>query len=654
LWCENRNHGAGINKRLAYFNTVSGLPVQIPPGYDMVTVDQVDESSQSFETMGRWNQGDFTYYKVPYDFVFQENSSEVLRAKQDFKTGTSQKYNQWLVAQVFNDIINHKSFTISNNQPDITGSFKSAHNATIHTEFITISQMDIGEVQFKDPWLRIEGDPKYYDPPYGYRNLGMDDAELEAYNDLPLELFTSNDFKGVFLDQLIEPGKPYYTVAASDQQIGGVTYFLSDWSASPSNSAEFEDAGAGTTAVIFRQPNAVVTARMKGHLASSTANATAGNNAYKIAADIVNDVLHLVYIDRVRVYYTNSTNGGQTWSQDFQIDGSTQYECLNPGVGVDKNGIVHVTWERKYSDGERDDYTVHHRQRDDQGSWLAVETIGDFPYGGYQSPTTPAVYTEYDGRTYVVWRYTYYFGEIYGGLVLRSLGYVAPSWSGHYEVPGSDTDSYTPAISYGGVGGSPYSTQIVWEDRSEEAIMHITGDYDQGEWVWGSAVNISSDPNLSDHQLPSLHQKIGIYPNNLYAVWQAMEADTPEEKIPSSPNNEGETCTQISMEQRVVCFKEKQESWGTLNIFIIDNTCDRNPVVTDWEGSAGRDVAVVYEKGAGEAHYLLRQSGQWDDEPTVLTGDGNHPALTAINNVPHAAWTANMPGRPTGFNTAMP
>ncbi|NIR93584.1 MAG: hypothetical protein GWO08_07880, partial [Gammaproteobacteria bacterium] len=61
-------------------------------------------------------------------------------------------------------------------------------------------------IEFKDPWLRIDGDPKYYDPPYGYRNLGMAGAALEPYSQLPLQLLTGNYFKGVFLDE----GFPFF------------------------------------------------------------------------------------------------------------------------------------------------------------------------------------------------------------------------------------------------------------------------------------------------------------------------------------------------------------------------------------------------------------------------------------------------------------
>jgi hypothetical protein len=344
LWCENRNHGAGINKRLAYFNTVSGLPVQIPPTHTMVSVNQVDESNNPFDKIKRWNQNAFTKYKVPYEFVFEVSANEVLLAKQDFKSGTTQKYNEW---ENINNNLNHETFTIAPNQEPLIAIFKIAYNATIHTEFITISQMDTGEVQFKDPWLRIDGDPKYNDPPYGYRNLGMDGAELEAYQELPLELFTSDpDFKGVFLDQLIQDGV-YYSVAAPEQQLNGVTYFLSDWSAE-NNSAEFEDASAGTTAVIFRSPNAIVTANMKGHLASSTANATAFNNGRRVVVDN-QGTWHLVYEDGGNIYYSNSTDNGQTWSRETRLSstasrGKNRSPSIAYRTGIPQLGVV---WDRE-------------------------------------------------------------------------------------------------------------------------------------------------------------------------------------------------------------------------------------------------------------------------------------------------------------------
>ncbi|RMI06693.1 MAG: T9SS C-terminal target domain-containing protein [Calditrichaeota bacterium] len=86
-------------------------------------------------------------------------------------------------------------------------------------------------------------------------------------------------------------------------------------------------------------------------------------------------------------------------------------------------------------------------------------------------------------------------------------------------------------------------------------------------------------------------------------------------------------------------FAEKEGSrWNGLTLFRTCNSEDRNPVVTAWDANGQRDVAIAYQGDVGEIHYILRQNGDWSDV-TVISTDGNYPALTAIFDTPHLIWT---------------
>ncbi len=323
------------------------------PNFVTVRGDQQDTGGASFGNLSHYKLDRFFEHPVPYDFDFPEDYSQVLRASQEFKTGTTEKYNDW---EGIDEVTNHHSFTIEGPTPQpITARFKTAHNATIQTELISANQMNEGYVEFKDPWLRIDGDPQYYDPPYGYRNLGMAGAELEPYPDPPLELFTADPiFKGVFLDQgfpFYDP--PYYTVAAPDQPINGVTYFLERWSVSPAGSAQFQNASAGTTVVIFRSPNAVVTTHMKGHLASNSAVATVYNNGRRVVVDD-EGVWHLVYEDGGNIYYTASTDNGQNWSAETRLSSTASW-----GKNHSPSIAYHIAWPNLGVVWDREQSGVH-------------------------------------------------------------------------------------------------------------------------------------------------------------------------------------------------------------------------------------------------------------------------------------------------------
>ena len=100
--------------------------------------------------------------------------------------------------------------------------------------------------------------------------------------------------------------------------------------------------------------------------------------------------------------------------------------------------------------------------------------------------------------------------------------------------------------------------------------MHISGDYQSGQWHWNNSESITEDVTyLSGNDRPSIYQGSGTSPQYLYVVWQAKKGLSPES---SKQGNERPS---------VVCIREKHETgWLPMEIFVVENTSDRNPVVT--------------------------------------------------------------------------
>ena len=219
LWCE---YDENDNQTKIFFGS-QDYDQSLPSEFYLVKCDQQDIEENSFETLGRWNEGSFSYYKVPYDFIFHNATTEVLKAKQGFKEGSSQKYHDWNNNE---SIINFEHFDIENDQEPITGFFDVAYNATIKTVLITMGGMDDKvRLRFKDPWYFESGDPNspYYDPPYGYQNLGMVEARFKIH-DSPFNPNTNpsgsgSEYKGVFLNQPYTGNNPYYSVCVPQDTI---------------------------------------------------------------------------------------------------------------------------------------------------------------------------------------------------------------------------------------------------------------------------------------------------------------------------------------------------------------------------------------------------------------------------------------------------
>lgn len=363
------------------------------PNFFTVRGDQKDAGGASFGNLEHYKLERFFEHPVPYDFSFPENSEQVVRALQDYKPATTQKYNDW---EEVDEVTNHHSFAIEPPTPlPMIARFRTAHNATIQTELISANQMNLGYVEFKDPWLWIDGDPQYYDPPYGYRNLGMDDAELEPYDDLPLELFTTNNFKGVFLNQDPAHTPVYYSARVPLYQIlningEDITWNFADWEGSgaqvtmPDNFIN----GYFETPVVFQSPNAIVSARYKGHLRTSLpGNGNSKNQRRVLAAPQGNwqeGYWNMVYEDAGDIWLAWSGDDALSWDE-FGYPGYPKLMRINFNRGQAANPTLSNIFVFSGNPNDYNRYVIAWTERNTSGEMeihLQTMKLG-YPHYGW-------------------------------------------------------------------------------------------------------------------------------------------------------------------------------------------------------------------------------------------------------------------------------
>ncbi len=276
-------------------------------GYDpiaqiQVIVDQKrsNDSRLLGTTVGHWNGlsfDDIVITSPPPRLNTSVGTREILKGYQQLITNPNEKYRVWERNSIeqLDSVENHRGFTIKIDDNNLTSRFHPTyHNITIKNSLELTSQSG-GEIQFKDPWLIDYPDTQYN---YTLRNRGMDAPFKQRPSPFYPDDTTSYDgdvYKGVFLNQSGPPlwTPPYYSVGAISPQPVQIqhsinppvtlnhNFYFQNWSANPPGSAEFQDANALQTPVVFKQEGATVQANMKGTQLSNEENAFANNGQRK-------------------------------------------------------------------------------------------------------------------------------------------------------------------------------------------------------------------------------------------------------------------------------------------------------------------------------------------------------------------------------------
>ena len=277
------------------------------------------------------------------------DSYETLWTETDVVSNPTEKYHHWKDDET--DILNYQSFFVDPTTDNLTSWLKSVNNATLQAKLLSVNQIK-GNIGFKDPWLPdgqvLGGIPQ---------NQGTNAVWHTHPSPLIIEPTTDNLYQGVFQNQDPLLNLPYYSIRIKADTIisfhnQNITWYFDGWQTSGAEITQPDNFinGYYKSPVVFRQNNAMVTAQYKGHLAGNSVTATAYNNGRRVVQ--TNDgTWHLVYSDANNIYYTTSTDNGQSWSKEEKVNLATG---KNTSPSITTNGVtVAVVWDHDYSFGHQ-------------------------------------------------------------------------------------------------------------------------------------------------------------------------------------------------------------------------------------------------------------------------------------------------------------
>ncbi|MBN2367231.1 MAG: trypsin-like peptidase domain-containing protein, partial [Calditrichaeota bacterium] len=619
------------------------------------TVDQKrqDDTRLLGTNIGHWNGAYFNEILITLPLPIINTtlgSREILRGYQEMVSNPMEKYRTWErngIEQT-DTVQNHRGFTILSDLTDMTSRF---HRSYTNSELINVFlNAPVGfnpvndVIDFKDPWF-ID----YPDPDYGYnkRNQGMDapfySRSAPFYPDYN-SLYNGNKYLGVFLNQnpQFQPGVPVYSVRSFQQDVEVnskmLTWDFESWSYDP-DSIALQYPYNNTTAVVFKQDGATLTANLKARRASDTPFATASNQGFSIGPAVLHSYdlqTQLIYEDRGNIYHSNTE--GSVWGKDRLLAEKTGSKINSmPSLA---NMEDQYYWRR--GDKTLVVWNKYNPLTDEHTAFAGILIPPFWGLAELELPEYSCSYpTQLVGSGYIINLYN----ETSAIVVYRVDGPAEnetftslQAWFSRGEnqdwtIPGTMNASY-PSIDSRkriDVSHNPHYF-LVYQTEDGITYREISRDDDAGTVDFGEAEILSDLPYLSHNEHPCVHSLLferyaSNYRDTVHVVWQAISESAseggPVEEVPA------------------ICLREKwDESWNAIKIFLTENSEDRNPVVTTEKGGEEfRMIHIAYQEVEGQVSHIMNYGEDWIAPPEPQISDGNFPALTTIANDIHLAYT---------------
>ncbi len=311
-----------------YFTTITSdttEPVSMPSnGAKPVPFKPVDENGNSLYNYVQARHWRYTIdeWRIGYRSLLTKDWDEIITAIPDVLPSICKKFKCW--NNNTENYLNYNTINVNENLTHISPVFFNYDTtAIIKNQFVEGVDVSGDSIEFKDPWVVDSTNSAFYNPLYGYHNLGMNTIFLKEPS--PLQLNNKSKFDGVFLHQYFNiPPNPYYSVRALEEQTitfhnEPIPWYFKVWRGTH---VSFEDTTNRQTAIVFNSSNAVAKAVYKGHLVSNQHTATALNNGRHILQDPragFSNNWYLVYEDDGLIYYTYSSDNGATWSKEVLV-----------------------------------------------------------------------------------------------------------------------------------------------------------------------------------------------------------------------------------------------------------------------------------------------------------------------------------------------
>ncbi len=500
-------------------NVVLGL--QTPNNF--LVIDQVDENGTriSGSTIGHWETNSFLEYTVPA--VFSDlpiNSWQTFRASQNFQLTPYQKYNNW---NELGEVENYHKFYLDGSMSRLTSNFKQPTSGIIIQNCFESTSLNIDTIKFADPWYIDYADPSFSNQARnrGMKTTGQDALQFRQrtspfHPDYITQFQNGNDpshsYQGVFLDQDIDVGKPFYSLQAISPRsivlggaIGTRNFYFQNWTANPTSSASFGSVSSLTSGITFLNSDATINANFKGQGLSGNSDGFSPASQRKLV-HTNEDYLHRVYESMGHVWYEMSTDNGQSWT--IMNDGHPLDSGAgeNPSIGEvcidDIRSYVVVVFQQ--SEGTGYNYSI---QLNVFGGFITENPLSIYPKiqtASIYSSANQSVHNEatpvialrsviHSAGVEVVWHTNSGLLMQDGGLSLNTPPYTATF--SPYQITNTTTNSINPSIATY-TQNNPGHYYIVWEENN---VIKYTERY-------GGFLNMQSISNdgYTYHTTPSL------------------------------------------------------------------------------------------------------------------------------------------------------
>jgi hypothetical protein len=611
---ELRNSGYGYNGYRAgthcYFDSTltEGLfdyycRITIPPEQEAVTVvysdtiripwwgvyaNQKRTSGASYGTVKFWKDGAFvTNHVVPDTFLIPRYAAKVVLADTNLTADRLEKYQDWR-DELSNERswLNHNEFAPTEVFSHLASEFWNTRAATIRTNLIDGSVG--GSVEFADPWLRDSSDQ------FGTLNRGLDPRFVQQGSPFTPNANVSgagSEYKGVLLNQSVTGSTPYYRVNAPTTPLPGFTWYFLGWQADP-DSAVLGSPGSAQSSVVFLEDGAVVSAKYKAHLRSSSTSVTATSGQRKVVRDL-NGTYHMTYASGNEIWYTKSTDG-TNWIQETMVsEGDPSYYNRAPSVTVQDNPhLVIVVWEGYLPDNT--DRGVLARSINPVSGVLGpLESISSAT-GNFSTMPVVGAGIASTGSRYVLCAWFDGSDNKLKGSVRNTSG----AWNGPTVIRSGaiseiSVTPISPSSSYQNWG-------LAW---TESGTLYYMGILVNSSITPGSVETVATGSEVVENRSPSVAH--GVLPFSAPAIaWEEWHHE---------------------LARRVIKYRERHKANGwssTITTWqkVPGPSNYQTPSLSPNHQSQFNDVVLAWRSGTSQLVYTKRVMGVWNPVSSLATG----------------------------------
>ncbi len=548
-------------------------------------------------------------------------------------TGTTQKHHYWDLQSDTAFVLRYDFDAISSSPSLLKATFLPTSTAVIKNYLTEYSNTTLGNVGIIDPWYYYEdeggqwtqdGEPNFYPSPFDMQNNSID------------------SYGGVFLNQPIISGKPYYSVkvdAVQDIPLystgvptgNGRThkFYFQNWYGT---NVTFQNSNALETPVVFTSDEAVAQAKLKGTQLTTNPNGYDSNSQRKyVKTD--DGYLHLVYESMGSVWYEVSPDNGATWyiqnnGKPISVTGkqpAIDYGSFYDPYTEETYYQTAITWQESYGSSSSKIKVAYFDRFEDvligRMNWRDTKDVATVS-GSYSTTNCyPVICMAYSNFNIV-----YKNGA--AGALLSRTGVVNISYGIYFSInnpltlTGTNSYSVNPSIAVNKSGTT--SIRLVWEQVQDEYYSSIKYAVLVGSQISGSTTIISTTSGSPLNFSPS----ISIANNAPVVSW-------------TGARNPGD-----GIDKRKA-ITTRGTNWGSFQVAGTDiNFVNNNSAL----GTDERTVIIWSEGTTNPVTKWMRRDGTAYSTPRTLSNSGfqsqlcsgtNFQTMSAMvfkdNRVPHSS-----------------